>query len=80
MLFTCLSRGIVEWIVSGVTEGLSTMLVIVVVLFVIIGAAIGITYFVQKKNGSLDSYEAFSDIMTEDEFERWQKRRNKKCL
>ena len=56
------------------------MLVIFVVLLVIIGAAIGITYFVQKKNGSLDSYEAFSDIMTEDEFERWQKRKNKKCL
>lgn len=47
------------------------------VLFAIVGVAIGITYFVQKKNGVLNSYEAFSDIMTEDEFERWQKRKNK---
>ena len=53
------------------------MLIIVAVLFAIVGVAIGITYFVQKKNGVLNSYEAFSDIMTEDEFERWQKRKNK---
>ena len=77
LLFTCLSRGIVESIVSGVAEGLFTMLIIVAVLFAIVGVAIGITYFVQKKNGVLNSYEAFSDIMTEDEFERWQKRKNK---
>ena len=64
-------------IVSGVAEGLFTMLIIVAVLFAIVGVAIGITYFVQKKNGVLNSYEAFSDIMTEDEFERWQKRKNK---
>ena len=70
-------RGIVESIVSGVAEGLFTMLIIVAVLFAIVGVAIGITYFVQKKNGVLNSYEAFSDIMTEDEFERWQKRKNK---
>lgn len=77
LLFICLSRGIVEWIVSGVAEGLFTMLIIFVVLFAMVGAALGITYFVQKKNGLLNSYEAFSDIMTEDEFERWQKRKNK---
>lgn len=77
LLFICLSRGIVEWIVSGVAEGLFTMLIIFVVLFAMVGAALGITYFVQKKNGVLNSYEAFSDIMTEDEFERWQKRKNK---
>lgn len=77
LLFTCLSRGIVESIVSGVAEGLFTMLIIVAVLFAIVGVTIGITYFVQKKNGVLNSYEAFSDIMTEDEFERWQKRKNK---
>lgn len=77
LLFICLSRGIVEWIVSGVAEGLFTMLIIVVVIFAMVGAAIGITYFAQKKNGVLNSYEAYSDIMTEDEFERWQKRKNK---
>ena len=77
LLFTCLSRDIVESIVSGVAEGLFTMLIIVAVLFAIVGVAIGITYFVQKKNGVLNSYEAFSDIMTEDEFEQWQKRKNK---
>lgn len=61
LLFTCLSRGIVECIVSGVAEGLFTMLTIVAVLFAIVGVAIGITYFVQKKNGVWNSYEAFSD-------------------
>lgn len=77
LLFICLSRGIVEWIVSGVAEGLFTMLIIFIVLFAMVGAALGITYFVQKKNRVLNSYEVFSDIMTEDEFERWQKRKNK---
>ena len=77
LLFTCLSRGIVECIVSDVAEGLFTMLIIVAVLFAMVGVAIGITYFVQKMNGAWNSYEAFSDIMTEDEFERWQKRKNK---
>ena len=77
LLFICLSRGIVECIVSGVAEGLFTMLIIVAVLFAMVGVAIGITYFVQKKNGVLNSYEAFSDIMTEEEFERWQNRKNK---
>lgn len=48
LLFTCLSRGIVECIVSGVAEGLFTMLIIVAVLFAMVGVAIGITYFVQK--------------------------------
>lgn len=46
------------------------------ILFAIVAIAIGITYFVQKKSGALNSYEAFSDIMTEDEFERWQKKRH----
>lgn len=76
LLFICLSRGIVEWIVSGVAEGLFTMLIIIVILFVIVSVSVGITYFVQKRNGTLNSYEAFSDIMSEDEFERW-KRNNK---
>lgn len=76
ILFACLSRGIVEWIVSGVAEGLITMLIIFIELFAIVAIAIGITYFVQKKSGALNSYEAFSDIMTEDEFEQWQKKRH----
>ena len=76
ILFACLSRGIVEWIVSGVAEGLITMLIIFIELFAIVAIAIGITYFVQKKRGALNSYEAFSDIMTEDEFEQWQKKRH----
>lgn len=46
------------------------------ILFAIVAIAIGITYFVQKKRGALNSYEAFSDIMTEDEFEQWQKKRH----
>lgn len=46
------------------------------ILFAIVAIAIGITYFVQKKSGALNSYEAFSDIMTEDEFEQWQKKRH----
>mgnify|MGYP006928425438 FL=1 len=46
------------------------------ILFTIVAIAIGITYFVQKKSGALNSYEAFSDIMTEDEFEQWQKKRH----
>lgn len=45
------------------------------ILFAIVAIAIGITYFVQKKSGALNSYEAFSDIMTEDEFEQWQKKK-----
>ena len=68
MLLTCLSRGIVEWLVSGVAEGLFTMLVI-------FGSGIGMAYLVQKKNGALDTYEAFSDIMTEEEFEKWKQKK-----
>ena len=45
------------------------------ILFAIVAIAIGITYFVQKKSGALNSYEAFSDIMTEDEFEQWKKKK-----
>ena len=71
MLLTCLSRGIVEWLVSGVAEGLFTMLVILASLLVMVGSGIGMAYLVQKKNGALDTYEAFSDIMTEEEFEKW---------
>lgn len=77
LLFICLSISIVECIVSGVAEGLFAIMIIFVVFFAIVGAGIGITYLVQKKNGVWNSYEAFSDIMTEDEFERWQKRKNK---
>ncbi|WP_276885124.1 hypothetical protein [Allobaculum stercoricanis] len=73
LLFICLSRGIVEWIVGGVADGLFTMLIIFAVLFFLVGAGIGITYFVNKKTGRLNSYEAFSDILTEDEFEQWKK-------
>lgn len=78
MLLTCLSRGIVEWLVSGVAEGLFTMLVILASLLVMVGGGIGMAYLVQKKNGALDTYEAFSDIMTEEEFEKWQRRKNRR--
>ena len=78
MLLTCLSRGIVEWLVSGVAEGLFTMLVIMVSILVMVGGGIGMAYLVQKKNGALDTYEAFSDIMTEEEFEKWQRRKNRR--
>ena len=78
MLLTCLSKGIIEWLVSGVAEGLFTMLVILASLLVMVGGGIGIAYLVQKKNGVLDTYEAFSDIMTEEEFERWQRRKNRR--
>lgn len=76
-LFSCLSQGIVAWIVGGTAEGLFIMLCTVVTLFAIVAFAIGITYVVQKKNGAWDSYEAFSDIMTEEEFARWKNRRKK---
>ena len=72
---TCLSRGIVEWLVSGVAEGLFTMLVILASLLVMVGSGIGMAYLVQKKNGALDTYEAFSDIMTEEEFEKWKQKK-----
>ena len=75
MLLTCLSRGIVEWLVSGVAEGLFTMLVILASLLVMVGSGIGMAYLVQKKNGALDTYEAFSDIMTEEEFEKWKQKK-----
>lgn len=68
-------RGIVEWLVSGVAEGLFTMLVILASLLVMVGGGIGIAYLVQKKNGALDTYETFSDIMTEEEFEKWQQKK-----
>lgn len=77
-MLTCLSRGIVEWLVSGVAEGLFTMLVIMVSILVMVGGGIGMAYLVQKKNGALDTYEAFSDIMTEEEFEKWQRRKNRR--
>lgn len=70
-----LSRGIVEWLVSGVAEGLFTMLVILASLLVMVGSGIGMAYLVQKKNGALDTYEAFSDIMTEEEFEKWKQKK-----
>ena len=75
MLLTCLSRGIVEWLVSGVAEGLFTMLVILASILVMVGGGIGMAYLVQKKNGTLDTYEAFSDIMTEEEFEKWKQKK-----
>jgi hypothetical protein len=75
MLLTCLSRGIVEWLVSGVAEGLFTMLVILASILVMVGGGIGMAYLVQKKNGALDTYETFSDIMTEEEFEKWQQKK-----
>lgn len=78
MLLTCLSIGIVEWLVSGVAEGLFTMLVILASLLVMVGGGIGMAHLVQKKNGALDTYEAFSDIMTEEEFEKWQRRKNRR--
>lgn len=56
MLLTCLSRGIVEWLVSGVAEGLFTMLVILALLLVMVGGGIGMAYLVQKKNGALDIF------------------------
>lgn len=49
LLFTCLSRGIEECIVSGVAEGLFTMLIIVAVLFAMVGVAIGITYLYKNE-------------------------------
>lgn len=75
MLLTCLSKGIIEWLVSGVAEGLFTMLVILASLLVMVGSGIGMAYLVQKKNGALDTYEAFSDIMTEEEFEKWKQKK-----
>lgn len=69
-----MSWGIAEWIVSGVADGIFTILIIIIVFLALVGVSIGITYLVQKKKGVLNSYEAFSDIMTEDEFERWQKK------
>lgn len=77
ILMLCLSRGIVEWLVSGIAAGLLTMLTIIIVLFVIVSISVGLTYLIQKKNGMINSYEAFSDIMSEDEFEKWKRRKNK---
>ncbi len=53
------------------------MLVILASLLVMVGGGIGMAYLVQKKNGALDTYEAFSDIMTEEEFEKWQQKSDK---
>lgn len=78
ILLTCLSRAIVEAIVSGIKEGLFTALLIIIVLLVIVGSALLIAYIVQRKNGASDSYESYFDIMTEEEFERWQERKRKK--
>ena len=75
ILLICFSRAIVEAIVSGIKEGLFTALVIIITLLAIVGSALLITYLVQRKNGSLNSYESYSDIMTEEEFERWQERK-----
>lgn len=75
MIITCLSRGIVEWIAGE--DGLSTTLTILIVLMILVGGSVGITYLVFKKKGWLNSYQAYSDIMTEEEFERWQKKRSK---
>lgn len=75
LLFILLSKAIVEAIVSGVTSALNTLLIIIVVLLFLVGSAFLITYLVQKKNGMVDSYEAFSDIMTEEEFKHWQERK-----
>lgn len=74
LLFILLSKAIVEAIFSGVTSALNTLLIIIVVLLFLVGSAFLITYLVQK-NGMLDSYEAFSDIMTEKEFKHWQERK-----
>lgn len=76
MMITCLSRGIVEWIVGG--EGLSTTVIILIVLMVIVGISLVITYFVQKANGMLGNYQAYSDIMTEEEFEKLQQKKMRK--
>lgn len=76
MVITCLSRGIVECIVGG--NGISTSVTILTFLMVLVGVSFGITYLVQKKNGMLNSYQAYSDIMTEEEFERWQKKKQRK--
>ena len=54
------------------------MLVILASILVMVGGGIGMAYLVQKKNGALDTYEAFSDIMTEEEFEKWQRRKNRR--
>lgn len=78
LLLNCLSDVVIESIVGGVSEGLSTLLTGFVTLSIIVGLSLAITYFVQKKNGRLNSYEAYSDIMTREEFEKWQrKKRNK---
>lgn len=78
LLFILLSKAIVEAIVSGVTSALNTLLIIIVVILFLVGSAFLITYLVQKKKGMLDSYEAFSDIMTEEEFKHWQERKKRK--
>lgn len=78
LVFTCLSRGFVEILVSGVTTGFYMILSIIAFLVIIVGIALLMTYLIQKKNGALNSYDAYSDIMTEDEFERWQDKKNRR--
>ena len=78
ILLICFSKAIVEAIVSGIAEGLFTALVIIITLLVIVGGALLIAYIVQRKSGVPISYESFADVMTEEEFERWQERKKKK--
>lgn len=76
IVFICISRGIVELIIGK--NGFSTIIITLLFLLCGVGISLLITYLVQKKNGMLDSYQAYSDIMTEEEFERWMRKKNKK--
>ncbi|MCD7893825.1 MAG: hypothetical protein LUG60_09010 [Erysipelotrichaceae bacterium] len=74
-LLTCIS-----FMLTSYFNGSSILAVLVAIVFVIItcfGGGILFWYYQLKKQGKLDVYESYKDIMTEEEFNHWQERKHK---
>lgn len=76
IVITGLSFGIVEWLVGR--DGLVISITIIVEFIVIVSIAVILTYFINKKQGTQDSYIQYMDIMTEEEFLKWQEKKKKR--
>lgn len=72
LVLTVLSIGIIDLILN---KTLDIIVMIIAALLIIIALALFMTYIIQKINGVSNDYDSYRDILTEEEFNRIQQKR-----
>lgn len=78
ILNSCLALAILTGISEGFSKGLFMVIMVLIVFAAIVGGSFLAYYRFLKWDGSLDQldqYESFSDVITPEEFAKWQEKK-----